>query len=319
MHAGEHFVLLLFALGLAFADTGSVAFLKGNHVFVSDEAGDSVRQIDNDTRRKGLLRWDPYSRRLSVLVDRKDKREVERVAVMQLDGTIIAEASIPPITDPPTCCMRFVSDLSWLPNGKLRIEGSVNPMNCLLFDLDVQTGQDSNWYSGVCGDFIASPDRKHMIARHKNYPGPEEEQIDVMQLDDKERFYRGNDPNGVFWLTQPVWSPDSQKIALIEREYTTGNVSAVVLSLTGAVVRIRVTREVAEHPAVTWVGDAVVVGERGILQIDPGSKFSSTRLSLDAANALKASKIRQTDAERKTKRIEELVNRLGGREGIPLQ
>ena len=295
-----------------------IAFVKDNDILLTDFTGKNVRELKtDDPRDKALLRWDASRRRLSYLADRSDK-EVAHLVVIDLSGKILTEAAIPPITDPPEASLRFVDELWWLPNGQVRVMGSVNPMNCVLFDEDIETQTASNWHDGVCGQFKPSPDGKHMISQHKNYPAAEEDQVDFMQLDDKEGFYNGNDPKGVFWLAGPEWSADSQKIALIEKEATTGEVSLVILTLTGDVTRIAVTISMSENAAVMWDGDKVVVSNgHDSIVVASRTKYITAANSTQKKMLQRASSKRH-DASSKAKLVQQVVRDLHGRDGVAL-
>ena len=63
----------------------SIAFIKGDHVFIANGNGTNLRQIDKDSRRKSSLRWDPRRQRLGYLAHRVSN-ELSRLVVIDLKG-----------------------------------------------------------------------------------------------------------------------------------------------------------------------------------------------------------------------------------------
>lgn len=143
------------------ASDGPLAFLKGSsELYVTDANAENPRRLDHDARGKWMLRWDAYRGTISYLVPRAHGESGEMAIIVELDasGNVVLEAPIPHDDE-----MRFVEDFEWLPNGNARLGGSVNPRNCVLMDLEPQTGKVTNGRDGKCSSFVRSPDDKHTV------------------------------------------------------------------------------------------------------------------------------------------------------------
>jgi hypothetical protein len=336
--------LFLFPYLLFGAGGDRIGFLKGDHIFIADADGSNARQIDSDPRWKDKLRWDAARQRLGCEVERRGD-EMSRFVVMDLSGKLLKEVAIRPVTDPPTRGMRFVEDIEWLPNGRIRVSGSVNPYNFEMFDLDIDTGQESNWQFGA-GPFVPSPDREHMALRGPTDLTDEEHRFDTVLVDRRPDpldpmfhevatiHYDGEDP-GIFVLAGPVWSPDSQHIAVIEKKASDQQVAVVILTPTnkpgrgqqGSVRRVWIPPSTVEETLrgrpwapLRWIGTKVVAGRgtRAIAVDSASANAQFTRIVPEDLVQLTALEREESDATSARKNLEDLVKRLGGRGGVAL-
>ena len=120
---------------------GPIAFLKGSaEIYVTDAKAENPRRFDHNPRGKSELRWDGHGSRISYFVGGEQGEHSKKTIIVELDkaGNVVMEAPVPDDVN-----MRFVEDFKWLPNGKARLGGSMNPRNCILEDLDPATGGDN--------------------------------------------------------------------------------------------------------------------------------------------------------------------------------
>ncbi len=341
---GMYILLSLVTLKLLAAGGDRIAFLKGNHVFVADADGKNASQIDKDPRRKARLRWDAVHGRFGFLTD-PTGGELSRFVTMDLAGKILAEAAIRPPTNPPTQGMRFVESLEWLPNGKIRLGGSVNPWNCEQFDQDPATGKTSNGVFGKCGSFVPSPDGKHMAKLDTVAQSDDEHAFDTVLVDEGPSsvhrsssiatvsYWGDSHLQGIFVLAGPAWSPDSKEIAVIERRSSDQQFAVVIFTPADKPGeeaepqgRVRsfwipaATVEDPSWPSLQWIGSKVVAGQGdrsvSVDSLDPRA------LSLAATSDLKVELARRerarTDAAASAVRTAAMVRQLGGSEGLQL-
>ena len=167
--------IVVFILGqasqLSYAFRATVAFLKGDDVFIMEEQGQGVRRVHGTSGPKWALRWLPDGEHLSYLTPDTDDAKA-RLVVFDLAGHVTRESRIRPKTDPPTEGLRSIEDLTWISPRFVRVQGSINPRNCESFDIDVENGSESNWQMGECGTFTTSPDGTHiayrgLVAKHR--------------------------------------------------------------------------------------------------------------------------------------------------------
>jgi hypothetical protein len=298
---------------------GNIAFLRGSHVFISDGDGNNPRQLDADPRPKGLLSWDSSRNYFSYLVPRVSG-EMSRVVVIDGAGKQVSEISIRPAGERESLGLfRGVEGVSWTQDGKLRVWGSINPSNCEMFDLDIATGRESHGHLWECGTFSLSPDGKHTagLAPVQQF-ATDEERFEIVSLDNKMRFYVHNS-KPMFIPAGPAWSPDSQKVAVLEKDASTGEAAVTILLLDGTITRVPVPASILEHPAITWLGARVVAGEGAdSVQVDSVTKRLGP-VTFDVAD-----EVTRTATERRQKKatqdqIDAVVKKLGGKEAILLQ
>lgn len=315
----KNFLLLPFScvvcgLPLAAAD-GPIAFLKGNDIYVTDTNGRNPHQVGSDPRAKRTLRWDPYRTKISYLVHGTGD-EMARIVEVDPKGNKTMEVPIPHDEG-----MRFVEDFDWLPNGKARLGGSANPRNCILEDLDPQTGEVTNGQAGKCNSFARSPDDMHIAELGLMNMTDDEHAFDTVDIDSqgfrtlRRDLYVGGG-HEVFIPAGPIWSPDSQSVVFLEKRSDTSEAGVVFLTLGGIATRVAVPALVLDNPSIAWIGSKVVVGEGNkAVQIDPVTKqVSAITSDISDENARRVNARKAVEAERTT--VDDLVKRMGGREGI---
>jgi hypothetical protein len=299
-----------------------IAFLRSDHIFVADDDGKNPRQLDSDPRPKGLLSWDSSRNYFSYLVQPVGG-EKARAVVIDGAGKQVSEISIRPEGEHESAGLfRFVEGVSWTLDGKMRVWGSVNPSNCEMFDIDIATGRESNGQYWECGTFSLSPDGKHMagLAPVQHF-ARFEERFQVVWLDNEDRFYIPNsEPRPVFIPAGPAWSPDSKKLAVLERDAASGEAAIRILLLVdGSTTRIPVPVSILEHPAIAWVGTRVVAGEGpDLVQVDSVTKRLGP-VTFDTADELTRMATGRRQKKATQDQIDAVVKKLGGKEAILLQ
>ena len=306
------------------AATDQIAFLKDGHIFVADIEGRDIRQLDHDDRSKGTILWDGVRKRLAYSVSSL-KGEKARLVLVDLTGRQITEFAIRPITDPPTEGLRFAEKMAWTLDGRIRVTGEINPSNCELFDYDLSTGDESKDQFGRCGTFVPSPDGKHIaeLALVDQFTD-EEHRFDHVDLDGKGFFdfkdmmYTGL-PYDIHIPISPVWSSDSQHIAVLEKRAATGETAVVIIGLDRGTTRIAVPASMLEDPEIDWTGSMIVVGRgANAIQVDPMTK-SITPVTSNTVDDLKRRAAKQSALAAIRKRVDDVVLRLGAREGVALE
>ncbi len=295
-----------------------VAFLKDSAIMVIQPDGEMVSQLAGDVRPKGMLRWLPDGQHLSYVV-RDDHGAKARIVVVDLKGAVQKEASIRPVTVPPTEGLRFVEELSWISAHKLRVGGSVNPRNCETFVFDIETEKESNWQVGVCGSFVPSPDGNHIASLGVLPMSSDEERLDTVVIDNEDVVY-GAGENRIRVESGPYWSENSQNIAFVERRVPSGEAAITVLSLKGRSDRVPVSAEFLRNPALTWIGSEVVLGRGSAAIVVDRANRRAARPSADVLDRLQKVQHAAEEAERETGEAQQLVSvlvlRLGGRDGV---
>jgi len=324
MRTFQHVVFTIGLVGALFAIRGEdrLAILKNEQplderharVIVLDTSGKVIAELMDDLRPKNKLRWLPDGGHLSYMVEPKDGA-MARLAIIDLRGRILKEVSIRPRTNPPIEVMRFVEDITWITARKIRVQGSVNPRNCEMFDLDIDTGKESNWQVGQCYSFVASPDDKH-IAYLTGHPiVPDEELEDAVEMDDERVTYPDRN-SSIRVLARPVWCPDSRRVAFIERQKLSGETALTILSVTSDFKKIGLPAHLAEGATIRWINSRIVVqSDRGSVLVDPDNT-TMTMVTPDVQPRLE----QIVKTEQRTKnfetRVEDIRLKFGAREGV---
>ncbi|HLK21886.1 MAG TPA: hypothetical protein VKT81_23220, partial [Bryobacteraceae bacterium] len=248
-------VLLLCATALLLP-AQTIALLKENDVLLINADGQTIAKLTRDNRPKTDLRWLPDGQHLSYLV-RDNSGAKARLVLIDLAGNQTKEISIRPRTDPPTEGLRFIEDVSWMTQHKLRITGSINPRNCEMFDVDVDTAKESNWQVGYCGSFVASPDDNHIAHLGLVTQGADAERTDSLEIDNGSIVYRGTRP--ILVLAGPVWSQDSSQIAVLEKQVDSGELAVTTVSTAGQIDRVPVPQNFGENASLTFIAHNVAI------------------------------------------------------------
>jgi hypothetical protein len=292
-----------------------IAVIKGGSICILSDGGRNVVELTADARAKRDLRWLPSGQRISYLVE-DDKGAMGRLVIADLAGKPLKEVPIRPITDPPTEGLRFIEDIDWVSDSKVRVEGSVNPRNCEVFDVDLGTAEESGDHMGACGSFAPSPDGKHFAALGLESYGPTGDLADSVEVDDDRIIYTGPRPGGVKILAGPVWSEDSARISVIERSNSTGAVALSILSLDGHVERTFVAENLPASLPLSWAGQVLIVGSGDQARsFDPSSKMIGA-VSPEIAAVLRGRWEAASRVGLDKARIQKIVQALGGQEGV---
>jgi hypothetical protein len=107
-------------------------------------------------------------------------------------------------------------------------------------------------------------------------------------------------------------------VARHEKRADTGEAAVVFLTLARLATRVPVPASVLDSPAIEWIGSKVVAGEGDkAIQIDPLTKQISGVTS-DVSDEIARTEGEKREAEATRAKVDDLVKRLGGREGIPV-
>ena len=274
-------------------------------------------RLTQDPRRKGSLRWLPDGAHLSYFAGARPKGALGRLTIIDLKGNIEKEVLIRPDETAPASQMRFIEYFDWISNTRVKVEGSFGPWNGEYFELDVNTGKESQPLWGR--RFLLSPDQAHVAHLDVHAMGPEEEHRDRVLIDERGKHELAYPPEGItdmVLVSDLVWSPDSKRVAFLEQQVELKQVGLSVLSVSGQVVTVRLPDVGAGHQPVEWLDTKVIVGEGpGRLLVDPQAK---TIIGLLNQMDPRIERIHQAVAKEveAKKAMEVLVLKLGGTEGV---
>jgi hypothetical protein len=114
----------------------------------------------------------------------------------------------------------------------------------------------------------------------------------------------------------PVWSGDSRRVAILERQLGSGRMALTILSASGGVATVPVPDSARESSSLAWLDGRVAVGAGpAALVVDPSS---GTCAGLDSESSRALEEVAaagQTDRDNR-RVVEEVLRRLGAREGV---
>jgi len=318
------------SLGRGPADTTvpKVVFVKGTEVFTVSADGTNLTQLTRDNRFKLLPRWSPDGGSIAYVA--QTATAMGQFTLIAKTGEKLADFPIRP-EEAHIGGMRSIESLEWLGGTRVIFGGSANPWNCEQVVLDTTTGKEVESQLGTCGTFVRSPDGKLTA-----YWAPEgmgfskEERRENLNVNDAVVYPVAITPaNTLQFLSNPAWSADSQRVALIDRDVNTGVTSLTVLDgrpdhatsehrgrhsvarPAPVLMHAPLGSDLDERMEVQWVGNLVLVSKEGgaaLFQADPahGTIQSATAEALQFLAAPRA------QAAQLKSKAEDLVRKLGG-------
>ena len=180
--------------------------------------------------------WSPDHKRYAVAEEGQtvgQGQERERIVVYTSVGVRVAVASVWTVQPDGAirAGIRGCERWGWVDAARVFCEGTINPSTSIYLVFDASTGRELD--EGIGGRFTWSPDRKH-LANHGNVPhfSSWEEKSDSLEVDGKEVYPNDEEGKKRHWfLTDPVWSIDSRRVAVVDYERTSKRLFLVVRPL----------------------------------------------------------------------------------------
>jgi hypothetical protein len=220
----------------------------------------------------------------------------------------------------------------------VQFEGSFGPRNCAVFYLDIDTNRSFHERDVECSSLSGSPDGKYIAYRNPVPMGDWDNRPHRVEIDGgpagygsipvsstpSERSsvtwaaitYGGADELGMHVETGPLWSDDSQRIAILERQLSSGKITVTTLSVRGEVLRVNVPASARDDPSLTWIGIRVAAGSgTNAVVVDPAS---GTYSPLDADSSVALEEVAQARQRARDERlaVTDIVKKAGAREGV---
>ncbi len=228
--------LLTFAVGIGylFAQTAAVkaVYRKGNDLFTIGADG-KPQQLTYDDIPKGNPLWSKDGTKIAF--ERKIDRGVAFDNLMVIDpetGQTLANLLICPTSPEEGYAIRFIEGIEWLTGDKIAAKGSIDPSSTQTFVYDINTGKELMDYVDNDGGAVFSLDGEHAASQNGSpHWTPEPDREPELEIDD-ERVYPATGIH-VRLLSDPVWSEDSARVAVVAEGYESKQRSVVVCGLKG--------------------------------------------------------------------------------------
>jgi len=256
-------ILALLSPALAQAPQAAKAvYLAPDGVNVVPGLNSEPRAVTRDEARKYSVFWSPGGDKIAFLADTKPNMSLPLLTVVDPGGAVLAKLVLfdghaPDTVGDGFMVPRAISILGWFDSGSVMLEGGLNRWVCELMVMSIRTGKVSMDLSGQCGSFLVSPDRTHVLTQSNMRYGPEEEWTDGIGVDHRQLYPVGTLDSRL--LADPVWSPDSQTVALVERVVATGEKRLVLVDLSGKARRVSLSATTEDIAPLEWVDSKVVV------------------------------------------------------------
>jgi hypothetical protein len=244
-------------------DAGRVA---GGDIYMIDSQAGGVRRLTNNRFQKYSPLWSPDGRKLAYLEDITPNIRLPQVVVIGTTGEVRTIQRVFPDKVPGSqvkdLVPRGISLLGWVGTDSVAIEGDFTRWVCLYTVMDVLNGQISDVQVGQCGTFQRSPDGLHVLAEANLRAQDEPTWRDGLQMDGKRLYPKGG--MDARMLSVPVWSPDSNAVAVLERVVQSGKIFLAVIPLSGEARRIPLP-DSATATEIHWLDvNWIVVGKSAV-------------------------------------------------------
>ena len=231
---------------------GRLAFIRDNELCVADADGRGIRQLTHDGAPKHRPAWSPDGSRLVYERQVERTRALAEIHVIESDGRPVREILFrPPGSE---LGMRGVEKMWWSDNSRLVLFGSTNPYSCELVVVSVETGKRLSGFLGFCPTFRESPDRSHVAYAWGPTvgAGTEEDWRYGLSIDDRV-WYPEPGRSSIRFLSELVWSGDSQSVGLIEEDVNSRELHVTVVTLAGQATRIPLWPSIDRRLALRWL------------------------------------------------------------------
>jgi dipeptidyl aminopeptidase/acylaminoacyl peptidase len=304
-----------------------VVFVKGTEIYSASLDGSNITQLTKDGLRKDLPKWSPEGSRIAYMA--ASSNPFGEFTLITSTGKRLARF---PLLSEGERGMRWIEGLDWLDGNHVVFWGSANPWNCTEVAVDVMKGDGVFGHLGTCRTFVRSPDGKSTA-----YWGPEgmgfssDERRESLYVDDADVYPQVVYPqtNSLQFLSKPVWSADSQRVALVDQDVNTGITSLTILDpkpehATGQrksfdylakwapiLMHAPLGSDPDEGMEVQWVGNLVLLSKEGGAALFLADPAHGT-VQPAPADALQSLAEPRAQAAQLKSKAEDLVRKLGG-------
>lgn len=321
-------MLLTLAIGIGCASAQSAAikvvYRKSNDLFMIGVDGKS-RQLTYDSIPKGYALWSKDGTKIAFLRKIDASVALDDLIVMDSEtGKTLADIRICPVSAEEIYDVRYIANLEWLTENKIAANGSINPSTGQTFVYDIGTGKEIMDYPDDNGGGVFSPDGEH-VATINGMPHFSQESERAPELNiDNLRVYPAKGIHPIL-LSDPTWSEDSTKVAVVAEDYQSKQRSIVVCGLKGdckSTALSTVSSDPDDRFRIQWNGNRVSVTFPEVtLPLQHGSSSEGT-WSLQPGDASAVTSVPVTDLKPNTYDtpldLQNKIQALGGDKALKL-
>jgi hypothetical protein len=221
-----------------------------------------------DAQEDGQLKiWSPGGKMYAMRLPREQAKRDDVVESFRIHTADGKKVSMIYIEEPSRGC----EDIGWIDARRFFCEGSINPSTVIYRYFDAISGKEIGERYG--SDFTWSPDNLK-IANFGNVPHFTDWNLKSDSLEiGKHRYPKNDDGERHLFHSGITWSPDSEKVAIVDHQIKKSAYHLVVVSITGKVFECRLKwnsadKEKDEYPAerdfkLQWNGNKIMVAPPG--------------------------------------------------------
>jgi dipeptidyl aminopeptidase/acylaminoacyl peptidase len=281
-----------------------IAFIKDSQIYSVDSLNRIPQRLTNDDFAKYMPSWSPDGKLIAYLRDNvanialpvlividQHGKELQRAA--PYEGQIVGGTS-------QVVVPRSLAIVGWVDDQRLVIEGTLNRWVCEYRLVDIRSTDSPYLESGECGTFQMSPDGKHSLIESNLRANAEDDWRDGLDIDGIHRDPQKVGYRDIRFATKPVWSPDSARIAVVERHLGNGQKSLVIVNLSGDRLEARLPEMSDDLSDPEWIGGEVLISDGGHppMVFGPDSSLRAAKAEMITTAMKRSEQNREQLAER---------------------
>jgi len=226
------FLVISTSASSAQSDAMKSVYRKANDIFVTVVGGKS-RLLINDNIPKGNPLWSKDGSKIAFERDIASSIALDDLVIIDpVSGAEITSLKICPEATELQCAINRVEGIEWLDEGRIAVQGNINPSTSQTFVYDLKTEKVVADYTDDTGGAVFSPNgvhaatingMPHFVNNSENSP--------ELEIDNK-RIFPALLAHYEF-LSHPAWSHDSYRVAAVVKEVSSGRLSVVVCKFQG--------------------------------------------------------------------------------------
>jgi dipeptidyl aminopeptidase/acylaminoacyl peptidase len=202
-------------------------YLKGNELFTVGADGEQ-KQLTHDGMPKRNPLWSKDGTRIAFERDIDESVALDDLIVIDSQtGNMLEDIRVCPVGSGEMNVVRYIEGIEWLTKDRIAAKGSINPSATQTFVYDVKTGKELIDYPDDAGGAVFSPDGEHAATidgmQHFSQESDRAPELDIDNL----RVYPAEGVH-ISVLSNPAWSEDSTKVAVVTADYQSKQRSAVI-------------------------------------------------------------------------------------------
>jgi Tol biopolymer transport system component len=236
------------------------AFLRNGEVWTVKEDGSGLRQLTKDGRAKHHPVWSPDGSRIAYHLDFDGSGNSEIIIISAKRGEVLKTLALPARSSAETPNINAILGMEWLNSNRLAYEGHINPSLSEYRVVDLRSSKVIRTELGSC--FSWSPDRQKLaVCGWLPHFAASETSREYVQINGRTVYTlpKGRLVDNI--ASDLSWSPDSSKVAFLERDDTVKRTKLVILGSGERKITVNLTPKNDFTGVFTWLNDNTLVAQ----------------------------------------------------------